>query len=56
MLFRSDYTTRLALLEEAKTLPFGPIWDRYCEISGVPVRENWIAEVKKYETAVLAKR
>ena len=26
-----DYTTRLALQEEAKTLPFGAVWDFYCE-------------------------
>ena len=26
-----DYTARLALLEEAKTLPFGAVWDHYCE-------------------------
>jgi len=33
-----DYTTRLALLEEEKTLPFGAVWDRYCESAGVPWR------------------
>ena len=25
-----DYTARLALLEECKTLPFGAVWDYYC--------------------------
>ena len=34
-----DYTTRLALLEEAKLLPAGAVWDHYCEAQGVPVAE-----------------
>ncbi len=51
-----DYTSRLALLEEARTLPFGAVWDRYCESSGVPVGEAWLAEVKRYEKDVLLTR
>lgn len=51
-----DYTTRLALVEEFKTYPFGAIWDYYCESQGVPVRERWLAEVKAYERDVLAAR
>lgn len=51
-----DYTTRLALTEEFKSYPFGAIWDYYCASKGVPVREQWIAEVKEYEQNVLLKR
>ena len=51
-----DFTTRLALQEEAKTLPFGAVWDYYCESQSVPVGEAWLAEVKRYETEVLSKR
>ncbi len=51
-----DYTARLALLEEAKTLPFGAVWDYYCESSGVPLGEAWLAEVRQYERDVLASR
>lgn len=51
-----DYTSRLAYLEELKTLPFGAVWDMYCENAGVPLRESWLKEVKKYETEVLSKR
>ncbi|MDF2921895.1 MAG: rhaA [Paenibacillaceae bacterium] len=51
-----DYTTRLALVEEFKSYPFGAIWDHYCEKMGVPVRENWLAEVKAYEKEVLLNR
>jgi L-rhamnose isomerase len=51
-----DYTSRLALMEEAKTLPCGAVWDYYCEIQEVPVGDGWLTEVKKYETDVLSKR
>jgi L-rhamnose isomerase len=51
-----DFTTRLALQEEAKTLPFGAVWDYYCESKGVPVGEQWLTEVKQYERNVLSKR
>ncbi|ACX66180.1 L-rhamnose isomerase [Paenibacillus sp. Y412MC10] len=51
-----DYTTRLALTEEFKSYPFGAVWDYYCERLGVPVREEWLSEVKQYELDVLLKR
>ena len=51
-----DWATRLGLLEECKSLPFGAVWDRFCEMSGVPVREKWIAEMHDYEKKVLSRR
>ncbi|HXS67732.1 MAG TPA: L-rhamnose isomerase, partial [Candidatus Polarisedimenticolia bacterium] len=51
-----DYTTRLALQEEIKSLPYGAVWDEYCRRQGVPVGEAWLAEVKDYEKKVLSKR
>ena len=51
-----DFTSRLALQEEAKTLPFGAIWDYYCASKNVPAGENWLTEVKHYERKVLSKR
>jgi L-rhamnose isomerase len=51
-----DFTSRLALQEEAKTLPFGAVWDYYCESKNVPAGETWLAEVKSYEKNVLSKR
>lgn len=51
-----DFTSRLALLEELKTLPFGAVWDEYCRRRDVPVGTKWIDEVKAYETSVLSKR
>lgn len=51
-----DFTTRLALQEEARTLPFGAVWDYYCASKGVPVGEAWLAEVQTYEKEVLSQR
>ena len=51
-----DYTARLALLEEIKSLPFGAVWDFYCLKAGVPVGQAWLAEVKSYEREVLSGR
>lgn len=51
-----DFTSRLAMLEELKTLPYGAVWDYYCAKSEVPVGASWLAEAKTYEKNVLAKR
>ena len=51
-----DYTARLALFEELKTLPQGAVWDQYCLQAGVPVGIAWLDGVRKYEADVLVKR
>ena len=51
-----DYTSRLALTEEQKVMPFGAVWDYFCEKAGVPVGDAWLSEVKQYEKDVLSKR
>ncbi len=51
-----DYTSRLAMLEELKTLPFGSVWDYYCLQANVPVGDEWLKEVKEYEKQVTGKR
>ena len=51
-----DYTSRLAVLEELKMLPIGAVWDYYCLKNNVPVGQDWLAEVKEYETNVLSRR
>jgi len=47
-----DYTSRLAMLEELKTLPFGAVWDYYCKTKDVPSGPDWLKEVKDYEAKV----
>ena len=51
-----DYTRRLALMEELKSLPWAAVWDHYCEKQGVPVGGAWFDEVRRYESTVLAER
>ena len=51
-----DFTSRLALLEETKTLPSGAVWDYYCLKADVPVGGTWLAEAKTYEKTVLSRR
>ena len=48
--------SRLALMEDAKLLPAGAVWDYYCSTNNVPFDTEWIAEVKQYEKDVLSKR
>lgn len=51
-----DYTSLLAMQEELKTYPFADVWDHFCEMNNVPVRQNWLSDIRKYETDVLSKR
>ncbi len=51
-----DFTARLALMEELKSMPFGAIWDYYCLKAGVPVGMDWLNDVKQYEKDVLSFR
>jgi L-rhamnose isomerase len=47
---------RLAFLELLKTKPFGAVYDYYCMKSKVPVGQDYIDEIVKYEKDVLLKR
>ena len=47
---------RLALLEEAKSMPWNAVWDMFCMRNGVPVGDEFIAGVEEYETEVTSKR
>ena len=47
---------RLALLEECKSLPWNAVWDMFCLQNDVPVGEEFIADVQKYEQEVTSKR
>lgn len=47
---------RLALLEEAKSMPWNAVWDMFCMRNGVPVGDEFIAGVEEYEAEVTSKR
>ncbi len=50
------FTELLAMTEELKSYPFADVWDEFCAQQGVPVRDEWIEIVQKYENEVLAQR
>jgi L-rhamnose isomerase len=51
-----DYTGRLALMEEAKGLPWGEVWDEFCRREDVPVGMDYLHDIRDYERTVLAAR
>lgn len=51
-----DYTSRLALQEEFKHLPYTEVWNYYCLKNHVPVGDAWLANVKAYEAKYLGAR
>lgn len=50
------YFERLALLESLKAKPFGAVYDYYCLSNNVPVGEEYISDIQKYEADFLNKR
>ena len=52
----ADFTEKMVLMEEAKTLPFGDVWAEYCRRQGVPADGDWYAAVTQYEKEVLSRR
>ena len=53
---RGDFGSRLALIEESRSLPFAAVWRHYCEMQDIPVGPEWIEDVEEYEKKVLAGR
>ena len=46
-----NLTARLALLEEAKSLPWGAVWDEFCRRHDVPTGAAWLSEAESYGRA-----
>ncbi len=51
-----DFTGRLALLEELKTLPSGAVWDWFCLQQDAPAGLAWLELVRGHERDVLSQR
>lgn len=51
-----DYTARLALLEEQKSLPWQAVWEAWCLRHDVPADASWLSEVRQYEQHILRQR
>lgn len=50
----NQLTKVMAIQEEVKTLPFGDVWNYFCEECGIP--SDWFAEIEMYKKEVLANR
>ena len=51
-----DYSSRLALQEELKSMPFSAVWDYYCMRKNVPVGMDFMNVIKDYEKKEISKR
>jgi len=51
-----DYTARLALLEEQKSLPWQAVWEAWCLRHDVPAGASWLGDVRHYEQQILSQR
>ncbi|MCC5839947.1 MAG: L-rhamnose isomerase [Opitutales bacterium] len=46
---RGDHTARLALLEDARTLPWNLVWDEFCRRADTPLDGAWLSSIRDYE-------
>ena len=51
-----DYSARLALLEEQKSLPWQAVWEMYCQRHDTPAGSEWLESVRAYEKEILSQR
>ena len=47
---------KLALMEEAKAMPFGDVWNMFCLRNNIPAGADFIPDIEKYEAEVTSKR
>jgi L-rhamnose isomerase len=52
----NNWTELMVRQEELKTMPFGDVWDYYCDQCGTLRDGEWFGEIIKYEQEVLKER
>jgi len=52
----ANYTDLMVLMEAYKTYPFGAVWEEFCARNNTLADDEWLTDVRKYETDVLLKR
>lgn len=50
------FTEKMALSEQAKSMPFGAVWDEYCRREGCPTDGEVYPLVAAYEAKILPTR
>ncbi|QXD23520.1 L-rhamnose isomerase [Opitutia bacterium ISCC 51] len=53
---KGDFTSRMALFESLKTMPFGAVWNQYCETNEVPLDGGLMDPIREHEKNVLSQR
>ena len=53
---QAKFTELMIAQEEVKVLPFGDIWNEYCESCSVPTDDMLYSVIEDYENTVLSKR
>ncbi len=48
---RGDFTSRMAIMEAQKTLPWNAVWNYYCESRNVPADTEIMKPIREYEHA-----
>ena len=51
-----NHALRLALFEESRALPLGPVWDEFCRRHNTPAGLDFMTEIAAYERTILAHR
>ena len=51
-----NYTERMVLTEEMKSMPWGIVYDYFCFINNKPLGQEYLSEIKRYEDVVLKER
>ena len=51
-----QFTEKMMLAEQAKSMPFGAVWDEYCRRAGCPLDGELYPAVVAYEAKVLPER
>ncbi len=52
----SDFTERLALLENQKWMPLSDVWNYYCLTNDVPIGASFMDEIRNYEEKTFENR
>ena len=51
-----DFSSRLAIQEDARSLPWGAVWHEYCRRKERPLDNAWMPAIKSYEREVMSGR
>jgi L-rhamnose isomerase len=51
-----DYTARLSMLEEQKSMPWQAVWEMYCYRHKTPTDSSWLESIRDYESSILKQR